>query len=120
MIQILAVFIGLGLPALIIFIAELLNDKVTTRFDIERITSAPIMGEIGHSNSDNVLIVNKTSRRMVAEQFRIIRTNLQYVLNKIEKPVILVTSSFSGEGKSFVSTNMGAVMALTGKKNHYT
>lgn len=53
---------------------------------------------------------------MVAEQFRIIRTNLQYVLNKIEKPVILVTSSFSGEGKSFVSTNMGAVMALTGKR----
>jgi capsular exopolysaccharide synthesis family protein len=53
---------------------------------------------------------------MVAEQFRIIRTNLQYVVNKIEKPVILVTSSFSGEGKSFVSTNMGAVMALTGKR----
>jgi capsular exopolysaccharide synthesis family protein len=116
MIQILAVFIGLGLPALIIFIAELLNDKVTTRFDIERITSAPIMGEIGHSHSENVLIVNKTSRKMVAEQFRIIRTNLQYVVNKIEKPVILVTSSFSGEGKSFISTNMGAVMALTGKK----
>jgi tyrosine-protein kinase Etk/Wzc len=116
MIQILALFIGLGLPALIIFIAELLNDKVTTRFDIEKITPTPIMGEIGHSNSENVLIVNKTSRRMVAEQFRIIRTNLQYVLNKIDKPVILVTSSFSGEGKSFVSTNMGAVMALTGKK----
>lgn len=116
MIQILAIFIGLGLPALIIFIKELLNDKVTTRFDIEKITSTPIMGEIGHSNSDNVLIVNKTSRRMVAEQFRIIRTNLQYVLTKVEKPVILVTSSFSGEGKSFVSTNMGAVMALTGKK----
>jgi len=116
MIQILAVFIGIGLPALIIFIAELLNDKVSTRLDIERMTSAPIMGEIGHSNSENVLIVNKTSRRMVAEQFRIIRTNLQYILNKTEKPVILVTSSFSGEGKSFVSTNMGAVMALTGKK----
>jgi tyrosine-protein kinase Etk/Wzc len=116
MIQVLAIFIGLGLPTLIIFITELLNDKVTTRFDIEKITSAPIMGEIGHSHSENVLIVNKTSRRMVAEQFRIIRTNLQYVLNKVEKPVILVTSSFSGEGKSFVSTNMGAVMALTGKK----
>ena len=116
MIQILAIFIGLGLPTLIIFVAELLNDKVTTRFDIEKLTSTPIMGEIGHSHSDNVLIVNKTSRRMVAEQFRIIRTNLQYVLNKVEKPIILVTSSFSGEGKSFVSTNMGSVMALTGKK----
>jgi len=116
MIQILAVFIGLGLPTLIIFIAELLNDKVTTRFDIERLTTTPIMGEIGHSHSQNVLIVNKVSRKMVAEQFRIIRTNMQYVLNKIERPVILVTSSFSGEGKSFISTNMGAVIALTGKK----
>ncbi len=116
MIQILAVFIGLGLPTLIIFIAEMLNDKVTTRFDIEKLTTTPIMGEIGHSHSQNVLIVNKVSRKMVAEQFRIIRTNMQYVLNKIEKPVILVTSSFSGEGKSFISTNMGAVIALTGKK----
>ena len=53
---------------------------------------------------------------MVAEQFRIIRSNLQYVLSKTERPVILVTSSFSGEGKSFISINMGAVMALTGKK----
>lgn len=115
-IQIMAALIGLGLPAIGIFIAELLNDKVSTRYDIEKITAAPIMGEIGHSHSDNTLIVNKTSRSMVAEQFRIIRSNLQYVLTNVEKPVILVTSSFSGEGKSFVSVNMGAVMALTGKK----
>jgi capsular exopolysaccharide synthesis family protein len=74
------------------------------------------MGEIGHSFSDSTLIVNKTSRSMVAEQFRIIRSNLQYVLSKVEKPVILITSSFSGEGKSFVSTNMASVLALTGKK----
>lgn len=53
---------------------------------------------------------------MVAEQFRIIRSNLQYILNKSEKSVILVTSSYSGEGKSYVSINMGAVLALAGKK----
>jgi len=53
---------------------------------------------------------------MVAEQFRSIRSNLQYIISKIERPVILVTSSFSGEGKSFVSSNMAAVLALTGKK----
>jgi len=53
---------------------------------------------------------------MVAEQFRIIRSNLQYIVGKSEKTAILVTSSFSGEGKSFVSTNVGAVMALAGKK----
>lgn len=114
-IRILAVLIGLGLPAIIIFIGEMLNDKITTRYDIEKITQTPILGEIGHSFSDNALIVNKTSRSMVSEQFRIIRSNLQYILHK-EKAVILVTSSFSGEGKSFISTNMGAVLALTGKK----
>ncbi|MDF2379950.1 polysaccharide biosynthesis tyrosine autokinase [Nostoc ellipsosporum NOK] len=116
LIQILAVFIGLGIPLLIIFIREILNDKITARTDIEKLTQAPILGEVGHSYNDKVLVVSKTSRSMVAEQFRIIRSNLQYVLNKAERPVIMVTSSFSGEGKSFVSTNVGAVIALTNKK----
>ena len=115
-ILILAILIGLGIPALFIFVGEILNDKITTRFDIERVTTVPILGEIGHSFSGGALVVNKTTRSMVAEQFRIIRSNLQYVLSKIDKSVILVTSSFSGEGKSFVCTNLGAVMALAGKK----
>ena len=115
-IQILAILLGVGLPALIIFIGEILNDKVTTRFDIEKITPAPILGEIGHSYSTKALIVNKTTRSMVAEQFRIIRSNLQYILHKNDKAILLVTSSFSGEGKSYVSTNIGAVMALAGKR----
>ncbi len=115
-IQAMAILIGLGLPALFIFIGEVLNDKVSTRFDVEKLTAAPILGEIGHSYSDDVLVVSKTTRSMVAEQFRIIRANLQYFINKQEKAVLLVTSSFSGEGKSYVSTNMGAVLALAGKR----
>lgn len=116
MIQVLAVLVGLAIPALYIFAAEVLNDKITTRYDIEKLTETPILGEIGHSYTEKVMVVNKTTRSMVAEQFRIIRSNLQYVLNKKEKATILVTSSFSGEGKSYVSTNMGAVLALAGKK----
>jgi capsular exopolysaccharide synthesis family protein len=115
-IRLLAILVGIGIPALFIFMMELMNDKINTRFDIEKITQAPILGEIGHSYADTILTVSKNNRGMVAEQFRIIRSNLQYILNKIEKPVILVTSSFSGEGKSFVTTNLGAVMALAGKK----
>lgn len=114
--QVLAVLVGLLLPALGIFIMEIMNDKVSTRHDIERITSAPILAEVGHSYADNALVVTNNSRSVVAEQFRILRSNLQYVLNNIEKPVVLITSSFSGEGKSFISTNVGAVIALTGKK----
>jgi capsular exopolysaccharide family len=115
-VQLMALLIGLALPALFIFILELLNDKVNTRNDIEKNTSAPILGEIGHDRSRQTLAVTKTNRSMVAEQFRSIRSNLQYFLNKVEKPVIMVTSSFSGEGKSFISTNIGAVMALAGKR----
>lgn len=114
--RMLAILIGIVLPALFIFVLELLNDKVTTRHDIERLTSATILGEVGHSYNKETLVVTNNNRSVVAEQFRIIRSNLQYILANIEKPVILVTSSFSGEGKSFVSTNIGAVLALTGKK----
>jgi Mrp family chromosome partitioning ATPase len=99
---------------------EVLNDKVTTRNDVEKVTTAPILGELGHSYSDKTLIVSKDTRSMVAEQFRIIRSNLQYILGSNEKPVLLVTSSYSGEGKSFASTNMGAVLSLAGKKNSGT
>ncbi len=111
-----ALFIGLLVPALFIFLLEYLNDKVKGREDVQRATQAPITGEVSHSEEKSALVVSKTSRRFIAEQFRIIRTNLQYILPKQEKAVILVTSSFSGEGKSFISTNIGAVMALTGKK----
>lgn len=111
-----AFIIGLVIPLGLILLFEYLNDKVNNRSDIERATAAPLVGEVGHSEGDAALAVTTNSRGFIAEQFRIIRTNLQFMLNKIEKPVILVTSSFSGEGKSFVSINMGAVMALTGKK----
>jgi capsular exopolysaccharide synthesis family protein len=114
--QLLAIVIGLVVPALFIFVIELLNDKVNSRQDIERYTHATILGEVGHFYGKENLIVTSNSRKVVAEQFRMLRSNLQYVLNHVEKPVVLVTSSFSGEGKSFVSSNIGAVMALAGKK----
>jgi tyrosine-protein kinase Etk/Wzc len=115
-IQVLALLLGLAIPALLIFVKEILNDKVTTRSDIEKITQAPILAEIGHSMQKVALVATKNNRSMISEQFRIMRTNLQYILNKAEKPVIMVTSSFSGEGKSFISTNLAAVMALAGKR----
>jgi capsular exopolysaccharide synthesis family protein len=115
-IQLLAIILGIGLPAMFIFFQEIVNDKVNTRFDIEKITEASVLGEVGHSYSSSSMIVSKTNRSMVSEQFRIIRSNLQYVLNKVEKPVIMITSSFSAEGKSFISTNLGGVMSLAGRK----
>ncbi|MBA4166670.1 MAG: polysaccharide biosynthesis tyrosine autokinase [Chitinophagaceae bacterium] len=112
-----ALLIGLLLPVIIIYIRELLNDKVTTRADITKITDAPILGEIGHSEEEKVLLFPESSRTIVAEQMRILRSNLRYILgDKSDKATILVTSSFSGEGKSFISTNLGATLAISGKK----
>jgi tyrosine-protein kinase Etk/Wzc len=111
-----AALVGLALPAVFIFASEMLNDKVNGRQDIEKITSVPIVGEIGHSFEKQPLVVRPNHRGVVAEQFRILRSNLQYILPHVTKPVLMVTSSFSGEGKSYISTNLGAVMALANKK----
>jgi capsular exopolysaccharide synthesis family protein len=109
--------LGLMLPIGIIALFEVMRDKVTSRTEVEKRTNAPILGEIGHSEeSKSALVVTRNSRSLIAEQFRIIRTNLQYVTGRGSTSSILVTSSFSGEGKSFVSTNIGAVLALSGKK----
>jgi capsular exopolysaccharide synthesis family protein len=112
----LALFLGLGIPVGIIFLKEFLNDKVKSRADIERATQAPVVGVVSHSDEKETLVVSRTSRRFIAEQFRIIRTNLEYILPKTGSQVILVTSSSSGDGKSFMSSNIGAVKALTGKR----
>jgi capsular exopolysaccharide synthesis family protein len=109
-------FFGLLVPVGFTILREVLKDKVGGRPDVEKVTNAPILGEIGHSEGKQTLIVMRNSRSFISEQFRIIRTNLQYMISRKERPVIMVTSSFSGEGKSFVSTNIGAVMALSGKK----
>jgi capsular exopolysaccharide synthesis family protein len=115
-IQILAIFIGILIPTIIIVVLELFNDKVNSRSDIEKFTEASILGDVGHSYTNQTLVVTSGNRKVIAEQFRILRSNLQYVLTKAPKPVIMVSSSFSGEGKSFISTNVGAVMALAKKK----
>jgi capsular exopolysaccharide synthesis family protein len=108
--------IGLAVPIGFIFLVEFLNDKVKTKADIERITNTPVLGEIGHAEESSALVVTQNNRGFIAEQFRIIRSNIQYILPKVDKPVMMVTSSFSGEGKSFISTNLGAVLAISGKK----
>ena len=112
----LSIFIGLLLPALVIFLLEYMNDRVQTKNDVQKVTDAPILGEVGHSDDSNTMVVGKNNRKVVAEQFRMIRTNLQYILHDSSKMVVMVTSSFSGEGKSFVSTNVAGVISLTGKK----
>jgi tyrosine-protein kinase Etk/Wzc len=115
-IYVIAIMVGLAIPAGIVFLLEYLNDKIKSKQEIEQSTQAPVLGEIGHADESNTLVVTRNNRKFLAEQFRIVRSNLQYILPNISKPVLLVTSSYSGEGKSFISTNLGSVLALSGKR----
>ncbi|MFL9481561.1 GumC family protein [Chitinophagaceae bacterium LWZ2-11] len=117
-IRLFAFLLGLLIPIAIIYILDLLNDKLTTRDDIVQRLQQPIVGEISHV-ADKTLsnVVVGQSRNMIAEQFRILRSNMQFLIDK-QNPVktYLVTSSISGEGKSFISLNLAAVLSLSGKK----
>jgi capsular exopolysaccharide synthesis family protein len=112
-----AFLIGLIIPLALIVVFEYLNDKIRTRQDFLNGTSAPLLGEIGHVEGKQTLVISATDRKFVSEQFRTIRSSLQYILSNARRSnTILVTSCMSGEGKSFIATNIAAVLAISGKK----
>lgn len=113
----LAIILGILFPVLIIYLKELLNDKIIRRNDIINASDIPVIGEIAHyEGKDRKLIVSFKDRSVLTEQFRMIRTNLQFLAVNKQTPVLLVTSSIAGEGKTFCSMNIGAIWAVTGKR----
>lgn len=111
-----ALAMGLGLPFATIFIKDMFNDKVLRKKDIEQATAVPVLGEIFHNATDKMLVVTKNSTTPIAEVFQLLRANLEFAATGHKNQVILITSGISGEGKSFFSLNLGASLALTGKK----
>ena len=113
-----AFLLGLGLPILLIFLKDLLNDRISTKEDIVNYSNIPVIGEISHSTIKGNSIIATNSRGIISEQFRLLRTNLQYFLTHTdgEKGTILITSTMKGEGKTFISMNLGSIIAIGGKK----
>ncbi|WP_256013232.1 GumC family protein [Desertivirga xinjiangensis] len=109
---------GLLLAFLYVFIKELLNNRVRSVKDVKRLTEVPLLGEIAQQEANELITVN--NRSAMAEQLRSMRINLQYLGGRKGKEskgvVTLLTSSMSGEGKSFVACNLAAVHAISGKK----
>ena len=100
MIYLVALILGIALPVVVIYIIELLKYKIEGRADVEKITSLPIVGDVPD---------------LMAETFRNVRTNVLYMMRSDEK-VILVTSTTTGEGKTFIASNLAVSLALLGKK----
>ena len=108
--------LGLVLPVAGIYLRDLFNNKIQTLKEVEKGTLVPLLGEIVHNDTNETIVVIEKSRTPIAELFRLIRTNLDFMTIGKENRVILVTSSMSGEGKTFFSINLGASLAITGKK----
>ena len=112
------ILIGLLIPFGFIYINGLLDTKIKSKLDLEGKTQIPFIGDIPTSNDVGELIKSE-SRTSSAEAIRIVRTNLEFMLNKVPEGVaktLFVTSTFSSEGKTFISVNLAATFALSGRK----
>lgn len=112
-----ALVIGIGLPIGLIFIRDLLKYKIENREDIQKITQAPIIGELPRCDvrTNGSIVIQENKNNMMEECFRSLRTNLLFMLEKGQQ-VILFSSTQPGEGKSFVAGNTAASLAFLGKK----
>ena len=108
--------LGIILPLIYFYIAELLNNRISSSKELKRLVRVPYLGAIGLKKEVDVVVVHEGKTTPIVEMFRIIRTNMQFMLAGKEKPVILITSSISGEGKSFTSINLAMSLALMKKK----
>ena len=116
MIYLIALVLGVGIPIGVIYLLELTKFKIEGRSDVEKLTSLPIVGDIPLTDEkQGAIAVFENQNNLMSETFRNIRTNLQFMLDN-DKKVILVTSTVSGEGKSFISANLAISLSLLGKK----
>lgn len=115
-IYLLALVLGGGIPFGVIYLINLTKFRIEGRVDVEKLTSLPIVGDIPLTDEKKgAVAVFENKNNLMSETFRNIRTNLQFMLENGKK-VVLVTSTISGEGKSFVSSNLAISLSLLGKK----
>lgn len=114
-IYLVAFFLGISIPLGFILVSSFLNNKVLFKEDIEKLTSIPLLGQIWKKGKGGNLVVSQSPKSAVAESFRSIRSNLNFFTSGKEKKVFLVTSSISGEGKTFCALNLSTVFSFSGK-----
>ena len=110
-----ALMLGLLVPAAGLFLLDFLNNKIIDKKDIERKTKAPVVGYVSHNSLKSEIPVVENPGSTLSESFRSVRTNLKYFLKDKQCPVISVSSTISAEGKTFISANLAAILAMSGK-----
>ncbi len=116
---VIAAVFGALIPLIFVFLKSFFDTRIVTVEEIERLTKIPVLGIIRKSPFENNLAVLRKPKSSVAESFRSIRSSLQFIFKKqgvISAKTLLITSSISGEGKTFCAINIASVFALSGKK----
>ena len=108
--------LGLSIPFLLIVLGDHFNDTIQSKEELEKDSKLPILGEIAHNNYKKEMPIAEHPRSGLAESFRDIRTNLQYLFTGDSKKVIAVHSMIPGEGKTFGAINLAAIIAMDNKK----
>lgn len=119
-IYMIAFVIGIGIPLGIIFLLNLLRFRIEGHTDVEKLTKVPIIGDIpltgSNKHEESAIAVRENDNDIMTETFRSLRTNLLFMMGDPDKKVVLVTSTISGEGKTFIASNLALSLALLGKK----
>lgn len=112
-----ALLAGLFIPGLFFYLGPMLDVTVRGRKDLEDNLSIPFLGEVPHNRKKEAMVVSRQKRDGVSEAFRIVRTNIDFILDKQKKSQVLMLTSFNPfSGKSFVSYNLAASLVLAGKR----
>jgi capsular exopolysaccharide synthesis family protein len=113
-----ALLLGGLIPFVIIYLKNLFDTKIHNKADVQDSVSVPFLGDVPRSEEKSKIVIGSDARSSTAEAFRLIRTNLDFMLmdKKRKSKTIFITSTTSGEGKSFISVNVAASLALSGKK----
>jgi len=107
---------GLLIPTVIVILIELLNPTVRSSKDVEKGSSFPLIGGVRHTKSTDPLLVSKNPRSAFTEMFRVIRTRIEFIVQRKTNIVILNTSTESGDGKTYFSINLAAIYSMASKK----
>ena len=107
---------GLLIPTFIVVIIELLNNTIRSTKDVEKNSSFPLIGAIRHTKSSDPLLVSKNPRSAFTEMFRVIRTRIEFIVQRKTNIMIMNTSTESGDGKTYFSINLAAVYSMASKK----
>lgn len=116
---VIALLLGFLIPLLIIILIFAFNNSIQNSEDVSRLTSVPLIGVVGVNKSKSYLAVFEKPKSVLSESFRAIRSSLQFLYKKQNlqgSKTLMITSTVSGEGKTFCSINIATVFALSEKK----